>query len=285
MTHTLCEPRTHTLSPTARIDSPAHPLAASIRRLLTREGRAAQRRFIIDDEENIVQALRASVTLVALFHTGASLPQRLAHALPPDLTVYEVSSALCKKLFGNEKSARLFAIAECPTPLPLSALTPVARDIVALESPSIMGNAGALIRSALALGVGAVVLLDTHPADLYDRRLIRASRGYLFALPVVAAPTSEFLRFTRRNGLPLLVTAPTGDTPLSEIAALPRPLAIVFGNEKEGCSPALMAAASYHVAIPTRAQVESLNVSVAAGITLYTRLHFNTAQPTVAAQS
>lgn len=68
---------------------------------------------------------------------------------------------------------------------------------------------------------------------------------------------------------------PEQDTPVGDIASLPRRLVIALGSEKHGCSQALIDAATLRVKIPTNPRVESLNVSAAAGITLYHRLRFN----------
>lgn len=259
----------------AFVDSLLHPMAVLIRRLLIPSERKELNLILIDDEENIVQAITANVTMVALFYAGEERPSdTLTAHLPPATPIYEVSKRTCKKLFENDKVARLFAIAERPLPLPLEALAELPQDIVVLEDVTIAGNVGAMIRTALALGIGGMVLLNSDSMEIYDRRLIRASRGYLFTLPIVTATTEEFLRFCRHHCIDILATSSLADRTLPEIAVLPQRLAIVFGNEKQGCSQRLMDAATISVKIPT-SQVESLNVSVAAGITLYSRLRFN----------
>jgi TrmH family RNA methyltransferase len=154
----------------------------------------------------------------------------------------------------------------------------IPRDIVALEDLTISGNIGAIIRTSLAFGVGAIVLLNAHPVDIYDRRLIRASRGHLFSLPVLTATTAEFIDFCKQNDIPLLVMAAHAEHLVQEITSLPGSLVIVFGSEKDGCSQSLRDAASLQVQIPTDSKVESLNVSTAAGIMLYSRTWFNIPQ-------
>ncbi len=258
------------------VDSLLHPLALTIRQLLTRSEKKDLNRILIDDEENILQALEARVTIQSVFYSGEErISERLRQKLSPSVTIHEVAKRTCKKLFENDKIARVFAIARTPRPLGLEALAAIPQDIVVLEDVSISGNIGAIIRTSLALGVGGLVLLNTDPVDIYDRRLIRASRGYLFSLPVVTATTEELLRFCKQRDWPVLVTTPLADKLVHEIAALPQRLAIVFGSEKEGCSQALLDAATLRVKIPTNPKVESLNVSAAAGITLYCRLRFN----------
>lgn len=259
------------------VDSLQHPLAQRIRQLLRHPQRQARRRAIlIDDEENILQALRAGVQLECVFYAGEAAPSsELRRALPEGVSIHEVSPGVCKKLFEKDKLSRLFAIARAPRQPGLGDLAGLGRDIVVLDGLGIAGNIGAIIRTCVAFGVGGVVLLNVDSADIYDRRLIRASRGHVFSLPVVKASTEQLLDFCCRHGWPLLVTRPRARQEVCQVAALPHPLAIVFGNEIEGCSPALMEAARFEVRIPMSERVESLNVSVAAAITLYSRLGQN----------
>ena len=257
------------------IDSLLHPLASPIRQLLTRGGRQELNQILIDDEENILQALAAGVEIHFVYYSGEMLSKDLMRKLPANVTVHEVARRTCKKLFENDKVSRVFAIAHTSPPLDLESLEAVPRDIVALEDLTISGNIGSIVRTSVALGVGGIVLLNADPIDIYDRRIIRASRGYIFCLPVVTATTAELIDFCKRNGLPMLVMAARAENLLDKVASLSKRLVIIFGSEKDGCSQALMDAATLQVRIPTNARVESLNVSTAAGIMLYNRNWFN----------
>ena len=171
--------------------------------------------------------------------------------------------------------SRIFAIAETPQPKGLELLKTIKKDIVVLEDLSISGNIGNIIRTSLALDLGGMILLNMEPIDLYDRRLIRASRGYMFSLPIMTASTQDFINYCKTNNETLLVTAMEAERSVEEIASIPERLLIVFGSEKEGCTPEIEAAATMKVRIPISTRVESLNVSAAAGITLFNRLKFN----------
>jgi TrmH family RNA methyltransferase len=186
-----------------------------------------------------------------------------------------VAKRTTKKLFENDKISRIFAIAETPKPIGLEQLKTIPKDVVVLEDVSISGNIGNIIRTSLALGVGGMILLNMDPLDIYDRRLIRASRGYLFSLPVMTATTSELIAYCKQNKESLLVTSANAVKTVGEIASISERLLIVFGSEKEGCSPEIENAASLRMRIPINEKVESLNVSAAAGITLYNRIGFN----------
>jgi 23S rRNA (adenosine1067-2'-O)-methyltransferase len=258
------------------IDSLNHPLAGPIRKLLTREGRRDLNQILIDDEENILQALQAGVEVESLYYAGEEVvSDTLRKNLTAGATIHEVAKRTTKKIFENDKLSRIFAIAETPKPKGLEMLKTVKKDIVVLEDVSISGNIGNIIRTSLGLDLGGMILLNMDPLDLYDRRLIRASRGYMFTLPIMTASTKEFLEYSKANNETLLVTAMEAYKTVDEITSIPGRLLIVFGSEKEGCSPEIERAATLQVRIPISEKVESLNVSAAAGITLYNRIGFN----------
>jgi 23S rRNA (adenosine1067-2'-O)-methyltransferase len=258
------------------VDSLLHPVALLIRQVLTRSGRMELNLILIDDEENIIQALDAGLEIHSLYYCGgAVLSTQLMRRLTASAKIYEVARRTCKKLFENDRVTRVFAIAHTPALHNLDSLLEMARDIVVLENLTISGNIGAIIRTSLAFGVGGIVLLNAHPVDIFDRRLIRASRGYVFSLPILTATTEEFIPFCQRNKLPVLVMAAQADHPVQYAASWPGRLVILLGSEKDGCSQAFRDAATLQVQIPIHTRVESLNVSTAAGIMLYNRLWFN----------
>ena len=258
------------------IDSLLHPLAQPIRKLLTRSGRQELNKILIDDEENILQALDAGVEVDSVYFSGDDVvSDAVRKNLTAGATIHEVAKRTTKKLFENDKISRIFAIADMPKPLGLDSLKTIKKDIVVLEDLSISGNIGNITRTSLALGVGGILLLNMDPIDLYDRRLIRASRGYLFSLPMITATTVDFLDYCKKNNETLLVMDMQADKTVDEISTMPERLLIAFGSEKDGCSPEVEAAATMKVRIPISEKVESLNVSASAGITLFNRIGFN----------
>jgi len=258
------------------IDSLNHPLAGPIRKLLHRDGRQEFNQILIDDEENILQALEAGMEIESVYYAGDEvISDTLREKLTPGATIHEVAKRTTKKIFANDKISRIFAIAATPKPKGLELLKTIKGDIVVLEELSISGNIGNIIRTSLALDLGGMILLNMDPLDLYDRRLIRASRGYMFSLPIMTASTKDFLDYCKTNNETLLVTAMEAEKSVEEIASILERLLIVFGSEKEGCSPEIENAADMKVRIPINGKVESLNVSAAAGITLFNRIQFN----------
>ena len=244
--------------------------------MLHRDGRREFNQILIDDEENIMQALDAGVEVESVYFAGDEvISDELRNKLTPGATIHEVAKRTTKKIFENDKMSRIFAIAETPKPKGLEMLKSIKKDIVVLEDLTISGNIGNIIRTSLALDLGGMILLNMDPLDLYDRRLIRASRGYMFTLPIITASTQDFIHYCKANNETILVTAMEAQKSVEEIASIPERLLIVFGSEKEGCTPEIESAATMQIRIPINPKVESLNVSAAAGITLFNRVKFN----------
>ncbi|HHO53641.1 MAG TPA: RNA methyltransferase [Deltaproteobacteria bacterium] len=265
---------TETSSPYETIDHLLHPVAAEIRQLLDPAGRSTQPRFIIDDEENIAVALRGGVAVRSLFFSGDNaLPLSLVELAGDTVTIYEVARRTCKKLFGKERASRLFAIAQVPEAPALGSLAEGRGDIIVLDHLTIQGNIGAIVRNAVAFDVAAIVLLGATPEAIYDRRLIRSSRGHVFTLPVVTATPAAFLGFASEHGLEVIATTGQADTALPELIerAGDRRLALVFGSERSGCTDEILRGATSLVQIPMSPRMESLNVSAACAIVMYQR--------------
>jgi TrmH family RNA methyltransferase len=144
--------------------------------------------------------------------------------------------------------------------LPLSAL-PLVLVLERVEKP---GNLGAVLRSADAAGVDAVLVCDPL-TDLYNPNLIRASLGALFSVPTVACSSQEAYDWLSANGISIL-TAQLQDSKLYYDTDMVRPTAIVFGAEDTGLSPFWRERADAHIRIPMAGAMDSLNVSVSAAI-------------------
>lgn len=130
------------------------------------------------------------------------------------------------------------------------------------------GNLGALLRTAEAAGATGLLALRGG-ADPFREKAVRGSMGSVFRLPVLAGHTEHaVVRFAEAHGLALVTADGSGEVDYTE-CDLRRPTALVLGAEAAGVPEALLAAAAARVRIPLQAPVESLNVSVAAGVLLF----------------
>ena len=142
--------------------------------------------------------------------------------------------------------------------------TPLLAILESVEKP---GNLGAVLRSADAAGVDAVIVCDPL-TDIYNPNLIRASLGAVFTVPCVTCSSSECISFLKANGIQIL-TAQLQDSSLYYDTDMRRPTAIVFGTEATGLSQIWREAADAHIRIPMLGELDSLNVSVSAAILMF----------------
>lgn len=129
------------------------------------------------------------------------------------------------------------------------------------------GNLGAMLRTADAAGVDAVVAADPV-TDWGNPNVVRASKGTVFALPVASATTVEVLEWLRREDVRLVVTTPETDLLHTDVDYTGR-VAIAVGSEKHGADDVLLGAATHRVRIPMHGRANSLNVAAAAAVVLY----------------
>lgn len=142
--------------------------------------------------------------------------------------------------------------------------------IVVLESVEKPGNLGAVLRSADAAGVDAVVVCDPL-TDLYHPNIIRSSTGAFFSVPCVACTSEECITFLKEKGIQIL-TAQLQDSSLYYDTDMRKATAIVMGTEATGLTNQWREAADAHIRIPMLGTCDSLNVSVSAAILMFEAL-------------
>ena len=130
------------------------------------------------------------------------------------------------------------------------------------------GNLGTIIRTADAVGALGIILLEGC-VDAFSPKVVRASMGSLFHLPVVQDVTAEeALTWCYRNGYEPAATALNNAQNLYK-ADVSKKMAFIFGNEANGVAEELQAAAETRLFIPMAGLAESMNVAMAAGIILF----------------
>ena len=129
-------------------------------------------------------------------------------------------------------------------------------------------NFGAMVRTAVAAGVGGVIVPKQHMAPL-SATVIKASAGTATRLPIARVDNlAEVIEQLKERGYWVMGAAGDGDTSVWDVD-WDRPVALVMGSEGKGLHPRVAKACDYLVSIPMRGDAESLNVSVAAGILLF----------------
>lgn len=185
--------------------------------------------------------------------------------------VFYVSAAVFAKMAYRGQSGGLLLVIPYRR-LSLNDLTfRSAPFLVIVEAAEKPGNLGAILRTADAAGVDALLIPQDEGAvgtDIHNPNVIRASLGAYFTVPVVAAPTAEILDWLDRQGIAIIAATPAAD-PLYTATDLSGPVAVAVGSEAWGLSEALLAAANRQVRIPMLGQVDSLNLATATALLIY----------------
>jgi RNA methyltransferase, TrmH family len=191
------------------------------------------------------------------------LVRRLAPDIGPELSrlVQAVPPAVFAGLAPVPPETGIIAIARRRQPNDAAILAERSTaPVVLLEAPARLGNLGAVVRVAAAVGAAAV--LTTGPQDPWHPAALRGSAGLHFALPV-----ARIAGLPARHDRPLVAVHPDGD-PLRS-GALPDRAILAFGSERRGLSREILAAANRQIAIPMRQGVSSLNLASAVAVILY----------------
>ena len=137
-----------------------------------------------------------------------------------------------------------------------------------LEDVQDPGNVGTIIRTADAAGFDGV-FISSSSADIYNLKTLRSMQGSHFHLPVYRMDTADFIRLAQSSSLPILAsTLSLTSIDYREVDSK-ESFVLVMGNEGQGISPEMTAAADILVHISMKGQAESLNVAVAAGILIF----------------
>ena len=139
--------------------------------------------------------------------------------------------------------------------------------IVVLESVEKPGNLGAVLRTAEAAHVDAVIVCDPL-TDLSNPNVIRASIGGIFSVPTATCSSEECIAFLKERGIRIL-TAQLQDAYDYYDYDMAHATAIVMGTETTGLTDIWRQAADVHIRIPMLGRLDSLNVSVSAAILMY----------------
>lgn len=244
-------------------------------RLHDRRWREREGRIRVDGARELLRAIQARVRLVTVFVCEplcqSDDARRVLAALPAcGCEILHVSEPVFAKLAFGERCEGVLGVAATPQRT-LSDLTLSPDPLVAvLEGVEKPGNLGAVLRSADAAGVSALIVADAR-TDLYNPNAIRASLGTIFALPVCEATATDTLAWLRARGLAIYAARVDGSLLYTQ-ADYRGPSAIVLGSEAEGLSDLWRGEEITPVRLPMLGAADSLNVSAAAAVLFYEAL-------------
>jgi len=189
---------------------------------------------------------------------------------PSAISFIEVSDEVFDKISYRGNTSKVVALAK-PKSNALSDLklskNPLVIVLDGIEKP---GNVGAILRTADATGVDAVICCDTH-SDIYNPNTIRSSVGCVFTKQIAVSSKEECLAFLKENNIAVYTTSLKAAKNYLE-EDYQQPSAFVFGTEAEGVNAFWEEHSTANIIIPMRGQNDSLNVSNAVAIILFEAL-------------
>ena len=254
-----------------KIGSPDNGRLRLVRKLATRKGRNNEGRFVAEGinlvREAVTRGLDIDFILLSDRFDGGSLISRCIES--DSITVCEVPEDLFEKLTDAGSGAGVLAVVRTlDHDIRMLDEIPADTNILILDRIQDPGNIGTMVRTAAAAGYGMIIAVK-GTADLYSPKVLRATAGMVFGMPIAYADSAPVLVETvRKTGRRIAVTDPAGGRPYYE-EDLSKGIALVIGNEGNGISDELMSLADVRVTLPMKGGTESLNAAVSAAILMY----------------
>jgi RNA methyltransferase, TrmH family len=245
-------------------------------RLRTGRDRQQMQRFIIDGAREISRAIAAGIRCIEAYvrqplsesAAGEEMLEQLRSVGAELLGVTpEVYAKLC---FGDRDDDGVVVVAETPHRTLADLRMPTEPLVAVIEGVEKPGNLGAILRSADAAGLDAVIVADAR-TDLFNPNVIRASLGTVFRSSIVEASTPETIYWLKSQGLRAFAARPDAKASYTD-ADFRGSAAIILGSEATGLSPAWHGAEIVPIGLPMHGLADSLNVSTTAAVLFYEAL-------------
>ncbi|MCI5773421.1 MAG: RNA methyltransferase [Erysipelotrichaceae bacterium] len=217
--------------------------------------RNQDQRFLIEGLHLIEEAHKANLIEAIIVDENFSNPYQ-------QYPIYTVTSNIMDKLSMHQSTEKIMAVCKMKKQDDRS----LSSKIIILDNLQDPGNIGTIIRSAYSFGYETIIL-SNDSTDLYNDKLIRSTQGAIFHLNILQVPLLPMMQNLKELGYKIYATSLKQAQPLSTIVPS-YPLALVFGNEGNGVSQAVLANSDQNIIIEMN-NFESLNVAVAAGICMY----------------
>lgn len=221
--------------------------------------------FVIEGKREIEMALKGSYQLLHVLYC-----EEICNAMPENhqAEIIKISKEVYQKIAQRSSTEGIIAIAKSKdfelSSLQLKSKNPL---LLVAEAPEKPGNIGALLRTADAANVDAVLIANSK-TDMYNPNIIRSSVGCIFTNQIATGSTAEIIEFLKSNNISLFCAALTASKPYQTVDYT-MASAIIVGTEATGLSEEWLRNASQNIIIPMQGQIDSLNVSVSAAILIF----------------
>lgn len=225
--------------------------------------------FLIEGVRETMLAIKGGYELeTILFYPDLFSEDRINELTNQQINLIEVSKEVYQKLAYRDTTEGVIAVVKTKThniqDIKFTTKKPL---ILVAEAPEKPGNIGALLRTADAANLDGVIIANPK-TDLYNPNIIRSSIGCVFTNKIATGSTSEIITFLKKNNIAIYCAALKASVKY-HTQDFNRPTAIVVGTEATGLSEAWLLNSTQNIIIPMEGEIDSMNVSVAAGILIF----------------
>ena len=225
--------------------------------------------FLIEGAREIGLALKGNYQIeTILYYPELFSSAQLNSLTTAQPTIIEISKEVYQKLAYRTTTEGVVAVAKTKShDLNNILFTSKHPLILVAEAPEKPGNIGAILRTADAANVDAVIIANPK-SDLYNPNIIRSSVGCIFTNQIATGSTSEIISFLKTKQIAIYCAALQASK-VYTTQDFTKPTAIVMGTEATGLSAEWLQQSTQNIIIPMQGEIDSMNVSVAAGILIF----------------
>lgn len=223
--------------------------------------------FLIEGVREISLAVKGKYEIETILFYPEICNEIEAKKLAPNAELIEINKDVFQKLSYRETTEGVLAVAKSKS-LQLSDLKLSATPLILVaEAPEKPGNIGALLRTADAANLDAVIIANPK-SDLYNPNIVRSSVGCLFTNQIATATTAEIISFLKEKNINFYCATLQNSTSY-HTQDFTQPTALIVGTEATGLTQEWRDAATQNIIIPMQGEIDSMNVSVAAAILIF----------------
>ncbi len=250
------------------ITSHHNPKIKSLLALEKPRERKKQCLFVIEGKKEVGLAIEAGYKVGNIFFCDEIIsPGEVMEMGTDDRLLIPVSRDVFEKIARRENSGGIMAVAEYKTHRLDQVKLGKNPLILILEGVEKPGNLGAILRTADAAGLDAVIICDPQ-TDFYNPNVIRSSLGCVFTNQIASTSNEEALAWLIKNKIKIYCTYLRASKPYYEID-LTQSCAIVMGTEATGLSETWTTHSTSNIIIPMAGKIDSMNVSTAASVVVF----------------
>lgn len=247
----------------SNITSKHNNAISDVKKLKNKKYREEKNEFIVEGYRNLVDSLKIGVAK-RIFYTD-TFSENIDFLAEIDCEIYKVSDNIFSDISDTKTPQGILGVFEIPT----FDVDRVSGKIVILNAVSDPGNVGTIFRTALAAGFDTIIL-DDACADAYSNKVVRSAMSAVFLLNILRTNSLSGIikKYKEENFVFYAGALSEKSIDLYDIN-FDGKYAFIFGSEANGVSKEVLDSADILYKIPMTGKIESLNVAIAASISLY----------------